>query len=217
MGKIKFYWSIVSPPSRVVKLVLDILKIPADEVEIDVMNGGSRSPEYLKVNPEGKVPAIDDNGLILTESRAIIQYLVEKYGKDDSLYPRDLAARALVHSRLYFDNGSLWPLLHEVYGPLFYGEEVNPDSVKRVQENMQSVEGFLQKNKWIAGPNLTIADISFACIIAGLQPLFDFDISPYPKTVAWLKECSKSIPNYKLIEEGDRVLKIEMDKIPKKS
>ena len=55
-----------------------------------------------------KVPTLNDNGFIVTESRPIATYLSEKYGKDDKLYPKDLGVRSTVDARLYFDIGTFY-------------------------------------------------------------------------------------------------------------
>lgn len=65
-------------------------------------------PFRFQINPQHTIPTLVDNGLALWESRAIMVYLVEQYGKNDSLYPKDAKARAVVNQRLYFDMGTLY-------------------------------------------------------------------------------------------------------------
>lgn len=64
------------------------------------------SDEFLKINPQHTVPTLVDNGISIWDSNAIIMYLVDKYGKDDSLYPKDLAIRAKINQRLFFGAGT---------------------------------------------------------------------------------------------------------------
>lgn len=82
---------------------------------INVLKGEQLKPEFLKINPQHVIPTIDDNGLILCESRPILGYLVSKYAKNDSLYPRDSKKRAVVDQRLYFDIGNLYEKIAKCY------------------------------------------------------------------------------------------------------
>lgn len=63
------------------------------------------------MNPQHTIPVLDDGGIIVRDSHAIMIYLVSKYGKDDSLHPKDLAEQAKVNAALYFDCGVLFARL----------------------------------------------------------------------------------------------------------
>src|SRR5262245_21356656 len=88
---IKLYNSKVSPYARKVRLIAAELSLPIEKVELDFLKGDPRKPEYLAMNPNGKVPTIDDDGFVLWESIAILKYLAEKKGK---LLPSDARGRA---------------------------------------------------------------------------------------------------------------------------
>lgn len=67
--------------------------------------------ELMKLNPEHTFPTLNDYGVYIWNSHVIVTYLVGKYGKDDSLYPKDLVLRAKIDERLHFDNGMLFTRL----------------------------------------------------------------------------------------------------------
>lgn len=72
------------------------------------------SDDFLKINPQHTVPTLVDNGVSIWDSNAIIIYLVDKYGKDDSLYPKDLSVRARINQRLFFGAGAFDKSYHDV-------------------------------------------------------------------------------------------------------
>lgn len=67
------------------------------------------------MNPQHTIPTMDDNGFYMNESRAMLQYLANKYGKDDKLYPKDPEGRAKVDMRLMFDMGTLYHRFGEAF------------------------------------------------------------------------------------------------------
>lgn len=78
---------------------------------------------HLQLNPTHTIPTINDNGFSLWESRAILVYFAEKYGKTDSLYPKDPQKRAVVNQRLYFDQGTLYQRLADYYYPQIFAKQ----------------------------------------------------------------------------------------------
>lgn len=92
-----------SPPSRAVLQTIRILGLDVEVTNVDLMQGENKSPEYLKLNPMHQVPVLVDGDFVLTESRAIMAYLVNSYKPGSNLYPIDPKKRALIDQRLYFD------------------------------------------------------------------------------------------------------------------
>ena len=109
---IKLYTAKLSPPGRAVELTAKLLGLSLDIVPINLLAGDHRTDEFLRLNPQHTIPVIDDGGVIVRDSHAIIIYLVQKYGKDgQTLYPEDPIARAKVNAGLHFDSGVLFSRL----------------------------------------------------------------------------------------------------------
>src|SRR5580704_15821983 len=91
------------PPTRSLRVLwmLRELGIDFDFVDVSLMTGENRGPEFLALNPAAKVPVLVDGDFVLTESVAIVLYLAEKYA-DKGLLPAELEARAQVHRWLLF-------------------------------------------------------------------------------------------------------------------
>lgn len=102
-SKLKLYHAIGSPPSRATLMLLRKLEINAEVNLVNLAAGEQNDPEYLKLNPLHQVPVLVDGDFVLTESRAIQAYLVNKFKPGSDLYPQDPAARAVVDQRLYYD------------------------------------------------------------------------------------------------------------------
>lgn len=78
-------------------------------------------PKLVQLNPQHCIPTLDDNELVLWESRVILTYLASTYGKDDALYPKDIRTRAMVDQRLHFDLGTLYCRTFEYFVGSFNG------------------------------------------------------------------------------------------------
>ncbi|CAG9797176.1 unnamed protein product [Chironomus riparius] len=85
---------------------MDVEIIPVDFLKLE-----QKSPEYMKINPMGQVPVLDNDGFILTESRAIMAYLVNSKKPGSTLYPSNPKQRAIVDTKLYFNASNLFSLI----------------------------------------------------------------------------------------------------------
>ncbi|XP_060519359.1 glutathione S-transferase 1-like [Cylas formicarius] len=117
---IVLYGTITSPPVRAVLMTAEALGLKLEFREVNLVKLEHLKPEYLKINPQHTIPTLDDDGVILWDSHAIVAYLVGKYAKDDSLYPKDLAKRGLIDSRLHFDTGYAFAALREPVASSFW-------------------------------------------------------------------------------------------------
>lgn len=79
-------------------MTIRCLELDVEIIPVDLLKGEQRSPEFLKLNPVGKIPVLDDDGFVLSESRAIMAYLVNSKMPGSTLYPHDARGRAIVNS-----------------------------------------------------------------------------------------------------------------------
>lgn len=87
---------------------------------INLFREDNLSPEYLKVNPSGTVPALIDGNVTVWDSHAIMIYFCEKFGKNGQLYPRDFLKRTMVNERLFFEASYLFARLFEICVSRFF-------------------------------------------------------------------------------------------------
>ncbi|CAB3364247.1 Hypothetical predicted protein [Cloeon dipterum] len=164
---IDFYYIPGSAPCRAVLLAAKAVGVELNLKLTDLMAGEHLKPEFIKLNPQHCVPTIDDNGFALWESRAICTYLANQYGGNESLYPKDPKKRAVVDSRLYFDQGTLYQRFAEYYYPvMFGGAPFDEAKLKKLEEAYEYLDKFLDGQDWAAGSEMTLADISLASSVS---------------------------------------------------
>lgn len=184
------YGSDLSSPANKVRFVANALGLHYEYKRVNLREGEQRKPEFLKLNPAGKVPVIDDDGFILFESNAIIRYLARK--QKSALYPSDVQARAVVEQ--WLDFGSLHvgaALVKVTYNRLFAARlNITPDE-KSIQEGLEFlnrflpvVENQLSNNAYLAGKSLTLADFNLLAILDPTE-LSGIDLTPYSHIVKW--------------------------------
>jgi len=200
MAPIEVYGMTASAPCRIVTMTAECLGLEYDFKKVDLMAGDHMKPEFLAMNPQHNIPTVKDGEFIMNESRAVAAYLVNKYGKDDKLYPKDAETRARVDQRLYFDMGVFYKAYGEcVYPMMFRGEKVEQEKYDKLKEVLAFLETFVADGKFSAGNDeMTIGDIALVATYSSMKAsgLEQIDLAGFPNCEAWFTKCLKLIPNY---------------------
>lgn len=197
MSGIILYGHDISPAVRACLLTLKALELKFEYKHVDLLEGEQLTNDFINHNPQHTVPTINDNGVWLWDSHAICAYLVDKYSKDDSLYPRDLVLRARVHQRLFFDASILFMSLRVITLPMFKNNVsiVPREKTQGIIEGYTLLEQFLKDGPYLAGDCLTIADHCCVATASSLGGVVKLDPQKYPNVSAWM-ERMKKLPYY---------------------
>lgn len=196
----------VSPYSRSVLQTMKVLDLTLDVKAINLLKGEQMQPEYVAINPQHTVPFLVDGDLELCESRAIMTYLVSRYGKDDTLYPKDVVTRAKIDSLLYFDCSTLCIRWRAVVHPVMKSGAAKPseEALKNLAEALQWVNSWLDKHpdRYLAGTTQpTLADIAIAAWACTYEAV-GFSLAEHPRVAAWLARCRENIKGFAEVSEA---------------
>jgi glutathione S-transferase len=154
-------------------------KAPSVElVTIDLKSGQQREPAFLRMNPNGRVPVLEDDGFFLTESHAIMQYLADQT-PGQTLYPTETRARADVNRWLFWNAYHFQPAMRVLtwenfVKPMIGRGEADPVEVKRgellIEDVARVLDGHLRGREWIAGGSITLADLALATPLMAMVP-----------------------------------------------
>jgi glutathione S-transferase len=177
-----------------VRLALALLNEPYRSIEIDILQGESRTPEFLKKNPSGQVPLLEvAPGRHLAESNAILWYVAI----GTSLAPESRIERAETLQWMFFEQHALEPNIGAAYFWLSLvrgGRELHAHSLEDWMERgylaLKVMENHLQGHDYFAAGRLTIADIALYAY-THLADQCDFDLTPYPAIQAWLRRVEQ--------------------------
>jgi GST-like protein len=125
-------YTAAAPNGRKVSIALEELGVPYEVVNVDISAPEHPTPEFLAVNPNQKIPAIDDDGLVIWESGAILLHLAEKHGK---LLPADPAGRVQAIQYAFFQTGGIGPNLGRL------GSQLRRPEGERNQEMIEIFSG----------------------------------------------------------------------------
>lgn len=145
-----------------------------------------------------------DDGNVIWDSQAICTYLIDKYGANDKLYPKDLVLRAKCNQRLFFNASSLFVRLRDCSVSIFWkgAKEISPDKVDPINVAFDLLEKFLANDPYLLGNGWTIADISLANSVLVLATYAPVTAAKYPKMSAWLDRVNVNVPHFKEINSN---------------
>lgn len=166
---------------------LEEMGLPYEIVGMDHPRRDLDTPEYRALNPFGQIPAIDDDGVVVTESGAILLYLARKTGK---LIPRDLAGEAQVLRWSFAALSSIEvPLVTAWFVDIIGGQGSKAsESLHRWgAQRLAQLDGWLANREFVATGEFTVADILLAHVLAGGDGI-KFT-APYANVLAFQKRC----------------------------
>ncbi|WP_459744284.1 glutathione S-transferase family protein [Pseudomonas sp. 3A(2025)] len=191
---IKLYRHPLSGHSHRVELLLSLLQLPTELVFVDLAKGEHKQPAFLAINAFGQVPVIDDNGLILSDSNAILVYLAKKYG-DAQWQADEPEAAARVQRWLSVAAGQT------AYGPAaarlitVFGAALNAeDVIARSHALLKVLDSELAASPFLAGDTVSIADVANYTYIAH-APEGNVSLQDYPNVRAWLQRI-EALPGF---------------------
>ncbi|MGD0525377.1 MAG: glutathione S-transferase family protein [Polyangiaceae bacterium] len=189
----KLYFHPMSGNSRRVLLVAAHLDVPVERVVVDLQKGEQRGAPHVRRNPNGRVPVLEDDGLVLWESRAIMQYLADKT-PGQTLLPTDARGRADVTRWLFWCAAHMAPahaiLVAENFVKGLMGRgPADPVEVARGEalfaQGAAILDTHLAGKTWVAQDRLTLADFSLAAGFALAGPA-RMPMGDYANLRAWL-------------------------------
>ncbi|ROL49717.1 Glutathione S-transferase theta-1 [Anabarilius grahami] len=191
---VKAYLDLVSQACRAVLIFLKDNKIPHTVENIAIRKGQQKTPEFTKLNPMQKLPVLEDNGFVLTESDAILKYLATAYNVPDHWYPKLPEKRARVDEYTAWNHANTRThistlFLHEVLLPRM-GHPTNPEMLEKALSDLDGTldkleNMFLKRQAFLCGEDISLADLLAACEL--MQPLCGGRdiLENRPKLLSW--------------------------------
>ncbi|XP_022524152.2 glutathione S-transferase theta-2 [Astyanax mexicanus] len=178
-GPVKVYLDFLSQPCRALYIFLKHNKIPHTVQLVALRKGEHKSPDFTRLNPMQRVPVMEHDKFVLTESDAILKYLANTYDVAEHWYPRDPKRRARVDEYTAWHHANtrlnvVKVFMTEVLLPMMTGQ---PAEQKKLEQALQELdqtlrkmeEMFLKRQAFLCGDDITIADLLAVCEV--MQPL----------------------------------------------
>ena len=176
-----------------VRLLMAHLGVPFVLKDVDILRGDTRTPQFLAMNPRGRVPVLQlDDGTVLIESNAILMYL----GEGTQFVPTDKVERAVMMQWLFFEQNSHHPSIGEarfwmslIPGGRELKRDLIDDWMEQGEEALGRMEARLGTQPYIAGGTMTLADIALYAN-THLAHEADLDLAHFPAVRDWVERIA---------------------------
>jgi GSH-dependent disulfide-bond oxidoreductase len=197
-----------SPNPQKVTFALRELGLECELAPVELFKGEQKTPQFLAINPAGRTPVLEDDGLVLPESHAILAYLGDKTGR---LWPATSARRAQALQWLFYLSQHIMPAAGDVALRIrarLAGIPLDEAAVGRGEQALAApmavLEGRLAGNKWMLGNEFSLVDCAY-CPVLNVLDKAGFSFSGYPKVALYLdalraRPAWKAIPKLPMLE-----------------
>lgn len=194
----KLYYYPASPFARKPRIAAALLGIELETQVVDIFAGEGQSQDYLRLNPQGKVPTLVDGNFALWESNAIVQYLAERAG-DSALFPRDGRNRADILRWQFWESTTWAPpcgvyIYENVLKPLLGKGEADREELRKADEKFHRgakvLNAHLANRPWLLGDTMTLADISVAPVLMYAESA-RYPLAGYEHITAWFSKIQQ--------------------------
>lgn len=176
-----------------VRLFLSLLDLPHTVIPVDLRAGAHKTPEFLRLNPFGQVPVLEDGELVITDSNAILVYLAERHAPE-SWYARDPAGKAAIQRWLSVAAGPLAFYPAAARRANVFKQPLDGALITQAHNLFKVIEATLGKTPFLTGKNPTIADLAIYSYTA-TAPEGNVSLDDYPGIRAWLGRI-EALPGY---------------------
>ena len=165
------------------------LDLDYEHIPLEIGAAGAGKPDYLAINPNGRLPAIDDGGFVLWESLAITLYLAKKH---DSLCPKTLEGEAQALQWSFWaitelEKPALAALMHRLFLPEHRRDpKLADEGEQQLQEPLKVLDDALAETGYLVGSRFSVADLNVASILSWAR-LARVDFSAFPHVKRWLE------------------------------
>lgn len=190
----KLYDRDISGNAYKVRLLLALLQVPYERITVDLPGGENRKPEFLRLNPRGQIPVVEDDGRVFWDSTAILVYLARRHGGEPWL-PTDAAGMAEVMQWLALaQNEILYGLARARAINLFKRPWNLEEAQATGRRALEVLESRLASHEWLALERPTIADVACFPYVA-LAPEGGVSLEACPAVKRWISRVQK-LPGY---------------------